>query len=107
MIDRRSFLRVLLAGAAGVVLDPEKLLWVPGQKTIFLPSPAQVAFMARPVHPAVFGDTAMIDKVLKEYYGGYVYGAMNQTSPLWDVVRDAKPRQPGDRVVLSCHIDEE
>jgi hypothetical protein len=25
-------------GAAALVLDPERLLWVPGQRTIFLPS---------------------------------------------------------------------
>lgn len=36
-MNRRSF----LAGLAGLIgtatLDPEKLLWIPGQKTIFLP----------------------------------------------------------------------
>ncbi|MES2460567.1 MAG: hypothetical protein V4671_08275, partial [Armatimonadota bacterium] len=31
-------LSLLGAAAAGAVLDPERLLWVPGQKTIFLPS---------------------------------------------------------------------
>lgn len=41
-MDRRWFLRALGAAAVGAVLDPEKLLWVPGQKTIFLPSPAVV-----------------------------------------------------------------
>jgi hypothetical protein len=37
-MDRRQFLR--LAGAAiagGMVLDPDRLLWVPGAKTYFLP----------------------------------------------------------------------
>ena len=34
-MNRRSFLASLLATAA---LDPEKLLWVPGKKTIFIPS---------------------------------------------------------------------
>lgn len=36
-MNRRSFLALLSAAAAGAVLDPERLLWVPGQKTIFLP----------------------------------------------------------------------
>ena len=40
-MDRRGFLKRLFAGAAGValapVLDLERLLWVPGEKTIFLP----------------------------------------------------------------------
>jgi hypothetical protein len=43
MIARRGFLKSLLGGLAAasalpVVLDPEKLLWVPGAKTIFIPN---------------------------------------------------------------------
>lgn len=38
-MNRRAFFRLVGAGAAGLVLDPERLLWVPGAKTIFLPSP--------------------------------------------------------------------
>jgi hypothetical protein len=42
-VDRRSFLRWAAAAiAAGTVLDPERLLWVPGAKTIFLPDPTIV-----------------------------------------------------------------
>jgi hypothetical protein len=37
-MNRRAFLQALLAGSAGFALDPERLLWVPGAKTIFLPS---------------------------------------------------------------------
>lgn len=46
MIDRRAFLRrlgfgtVAAAAAANGVLDVERLLWVPGEKTIVIPSPA-------------------------------------------------------------------
>ncbi len=40
-MDRRSFLRALGIGAAALTLDPEMLLWVPGKKTIFLPSVVQ------------------------------------------------------------------
>ncbi|MCR4375868.1 MAG: twin-arginine translocation signal domain-containing protein [Acidobacteria bacterium] len=36
-MNRRHFLGMLAAGAAGMVLDPEMLLWRPGAKTIFLP----------------------------------------------------------------------
>ncbi len=44
MIDRRAFLRrlgfgtVAAAAAATGVLDVERLLWTPGEKTIFLPT---------------------------------------------------------------------
>ena len=37
-MNRRAFLSMVAAGMAGSVLDPERLLWVPGKKTIFLPS---------------------------------------------------------------------
>lgn len=37
-MNRRAFLRTLLGSAAALTLDPERLLWVPGAKTIFLPS---------------------------------------------------------------------
>ena len=37
-MDRRSFLGLLGAGAAGFALDPERLLWRPGQRTFFLPT---------------------------------------------------------------------
>ena len=40
MTDRRAFLGLLTAAAAGLVLDPERLLWVPGRKTIFVMPPA-------------------------------------------------------------------
>lgn len=45
-MDRRQFLRRLssglLATAAAHTLDLDKLLWVPGEKTYFLPSPRQM-----------------------------------------------------------------
>lgn len=48
-MNRRNFLARLLAGATGAALaatvDLDKLLWVPGAKTIFLPS----------VQPALLG----------------------------------------------------
>jgi len=38
IVSRREFLQLLAAGVIGHTLDVDKLLWVPGQKTIFLPS---------------------------------------------------------------------
>ena len=38
MLNRRGFLALLGLGTAGALtLDLDKLLWVPGKKTIFLP----------------------------------------------------------------------
>lgn len=37
-LSRRHFLGSLLAAAPAMLLDPERLAWVPGQRTFFLPS---------------------------------------------------------------------
>ena len=37
-MNRRECVRVLGAIACGLVIDPERLLWTPGAKTIFLPT---------------------------------------------------------------------
>ena len=37
-MKRRHFLASMLTAASAMVLDPDKLLWIPGQKTIFIPS---------------------------------------------------------------------
>lgn len=37
--SRRGFLGLLAGIAAGAVLDPERLLWIPGAKTISIPAP--------------------------------------------------------------------
>lgn len=45
-VTRRFFLGSLGAAAAGLALDPERLLWVPGQRKIFIPAPARVVAAA-------------------------------------------------------------
>ncbi len=37
-MNRRAFLRLLALGVAGHNLDIDRLLWIPGEKKIFLPS---------------------------------------------------------------------
>lgn len=37
MMNRRGFIGSLAMATAALVLDPEKLLWVPGKKTISIP----------------------------------------------------------------------
>jgi len=37
-MNRRGFLGSLLGGVAALALDPERLLWVPGAKKIFIPA---------------------------------------------------------------------
>ena len=38
-MNRRSFLGILSGSIASFGLDPERLLWMPGAKTIFIPAP--------------------------------------------------------------------
>lgn len=61
-MNRRGFLTALGLGAAGLVLDPERLLWVPGQRTIFLP----------PLYPTLSISqivAATYEQVLREHRG--------------------------------------
>lgn len=39
-MNRRSFLQRAMFGAAALAVDPERLLWTPGKKTIFIPPAA-------------------------------------------------------------------
>jgi hypothetical protein len=54
-MNRRGFLATLIAGA---VLDPERLLWVPGKKLISIPKPPLVdpRLVISPVTPAALAD---------------------------------------------------
>lgn len=38
-MNRRGFIGSLLGATSALVLDPERLLWVPGAKTISIPAP--------------------------------------------------------------------
>lgn len=49
-LNRRNFLRLLALGVVGHELDIDRLLWVPGSKTIFIPSKAQISLFGIPYH---------------------------------------------------------
>lgn len=66
-INRRQFIQAISAGIAGTyALDPEKLLWIPGQKTIFLP-PARELIWASLVSPIEMNNTLELVKNLPAY----------------------------------------
>lgn len=57
-MNRRDFLRGLLTVAAGSVsgqLDIDRLLWVPGEKKIFIPSPKQIEFFTAADKISLYG----------------------------------------------------
>jgi len=41
-LNRRGFLQSGIAAASALAVDPERLLWTPGAKTIFIPPPPKV-----------------------------------------------------------------
>lgn len=45
-MNRRFFLRLLALGVVGHELDIDRLLWVPGQKTIFIPESTGISLTA-------------------------------------------------------------
>lgn len=53
-MNRRHFLNLAALGTAGMVLDPERLLWVPGQRTFFLPPAEGWAQTRLLFHPLAF-----------------------------------------------------
>ena len=59
-IGRRAFIRTLATAAAAVaayeVIDPERMLWVPGQKAIFLPPAKTFERADLIVHPSEYVD---------------------------------------------------
>jgi hypothetical protein len=46
-MNRRQFIKLISSSAiAAYALDPEKLLWVPGEKTIFIPPERRLIYAA-------------------------------------------------------------
>lgn len=46
VLNRRDFLRALLSSTVvAATVDVEKLLWIPGEKKIFIPSERQIKFL--------------------------------------------------------------
>lgn len=97
-MDRRDFLKRLAGAAAigtaavvaGIDLDPERLLWVPGKKTIFLP-PAKplvtdAATVAREFQAVVEAD---INAVLHGAIAHRVHTGLGvvESDAAWNVVR--------------------
>lgn len=46
-LSRRDFIKLLASGAAAYELDLDRLLWMPGQKTIFIPPDSQTMSLSQ------------------------------------------------------------
>lgn len=54
-MNRREFIKLLALGVVGQELDIDRLLWVPGQKTIFLPTQRQIDFFNSTIPLSLYG----------------------------------------------------
>ena len=63
-INRRQFIQLISSGAAAAyTMDLDKLLWVPGEKTIFIPPPRQLIWASQ-IHKEELSATLEIIKSL-------------------------------------------
>lgn len=87
-MNRRGFLGALLGGTVGAgiaaTLDPEKLLWLPGAKTIFIPK-------VQPVDPAYEYINHLRDAI--RYQGRIINDLIPVTMDLndWTIDREGAP----------------
>lgn len=86
-MNRRDFLRFMLGTAVAATVDVEKLLWVPGERTIFLPTEIKPIWAGSIVAEAwekyvgemptdnIFGEFWLLDK-LGDLKPGEVVGSI-------------------------------
>lgn len=68
-MKRRAFLTALAAGLIGAAVDVDKLLWVPGAKTIFLP-PAPAGRYVDNLMVALRREALLLTNLLHPIYDG-------------------------------------
>jgi hypothetical protein len=83
-MNRRGFLQMLGLASAALTLDPEKLLWVPGQKAIFLPT------------AIVTPDLDAINQLTMKYITPGLVDAMWQRDTLMLQLANARVKFAGD-----------
>lgn len=66
MISRRGFFGAI---AAALVLDPERLLWVPGRKSIFIPTPTVHTLTKEQIAKAIAAITEQQQFIVNAFRG--------------------------------------
>lgn len=77
--SRRGFLGFLGAAVASATLDPERLLWVPGEKLISIPKAKEPLLQTIELRPSLIADwRSMEQSMLKKFPGREFYDVQGQ-----------------------------
>jgi hypothetical protein len=91
-LSRRGFLGLTAAAVAAYALDPERLLWVPGAKTIFLPPTTVLAAERDEVECLIAG-------LGGPFLVGYQRGSDQRTTVMWG--------NPSDPTAVMKHLSDQ
>lgn len=81
MMHRRGFLGLLAAAAAGAVLDPERLLWIPGQRSYF-----DIRQPAGELPVIYFGDVDCDTIAQNETIDAYILGVVRRETVSFPII---------------------
>lgn len=98
MIDRRRFIRLLAAGMVASTVDVDKLLWLPGQKTIFVPAQKLVG--------VTITDVATVGLSQEAFYERYIKPAVAAIADVVDGSALENMIKHGHAGVLTDHVDQ-
>lgn len=105
-MNRRAFFQRVLGGVAAATvaplleLDPERALWVPGKKTIFLPPAPTIQTIA--FHPDAFS-MVMDDLTYQEFRDRYIRPAVADLARHIDV-RIMEEHYPNMKLKDGSHV---
>jgi hypothetical protein len=95
--SRRGFLGALLGAIAGAALDPERALWIPGSKKIFLP-PVLAPLTREQIASSIAQITAQQQFIINSFRG-LIY-AENVINVRANPIYDTKTYYPGTLIPL-------
>jgi hypothetical protein len=96
-MNRRAFLGLSSAALAAYTLDPDRLLWVPGAKTILLPTPSEARYYVGAC--GAFGQLERGERITARRYNDLVgrtavwMDERTRTTVMFPTVTIASPRK--------------
>lgn len=91
---RRDLLKFLLASPIAALTDVEKLLWVPGEKTIFLPTFNETMLYGIPYHQSNAASNVWLGIVREKITTGYLRDLYERDDILFDTIKEGNATIP-------------